>query len=226
MNGLVRISFSQFLKLGKSYLKILNHQLNESIIKNMTFKITDTKENFKTWLEKGYIDIELKNVLSNASILIVPFENLRENIGPVFPTGTDFLLQYFQNRLPQEISIDICISDNDYQTFEFNNHYRKIGKFVIKSVAVPIFISIISAYIYDKYIKSDESKPQIQVIDNSSNTTINHIGTLTDKQYLEPTHIDFSVTVESLDGTSKTIEYEGPATEVETVLKALKEYEE
>ena len=135
-------------------------------------------------------------------------------------------MQSFQNRLPQEISIDICISDNDYQTFEFNNHYRKIGKFVIKSVAVPIFISIISAYIYDKYIKSDESKPQIQVIDNSSNTTINHIGTLTDKQYLEPTHIDFSVTVESLDGTSKTIEYEGPATEVETVLKALKEYEE
>lgn len=193
----------------------------------MELKITDTTENFRTWLEKSYIDIELKNELSNTSILIVPFENLRDSIGPVFPTGTDYLLQYFQKRLPQEISIDICISDSDYQTFEFNNHYRRIGKFVIKSVAIPVFVSIISSYIYDKYIKSDESKPQIQVIDNSSNTTIiNHIGTLTDKQYLEPTHIDFSVTVESMDGTSKTIEYEGPATEIETVLKALKEYEE
>ena len=193
----------------------------------MTLKITDTTENFKTWIERSYIDIELKNVLSNASILIVPFENLRDNIGPVFPNGTDFLLQYFLNRLPQEIGIDICISDCDYQTFEFNNHYRRIGKFVIKSVAIPVFVGVISSYIYDKYIKSDESKPQIQVIDNSSNTTtINHIGTLTDKKYLEPTHIDFSVTVESIDGTSKTIEYEGPATEIETVLKALKEYEE
>jgi hypothetical protein len=76
------------------------------------FRITDTTENFKIWLEKSYIDIELKNLLSNASILIVPFENLRENIGPVFPTGTDFLLQYFRNRLPQEIGIDICISDS------------------------------------------------------------------------------------------------------------------
>lgn len=193
----------------------------------MELKITDATENFRTWLEKSYIDIELKNELSNASILIVPFENLRDSIGPVFPTGTDYLLQYFQKRLPQEISIDICISDSDYQTFEFNNHYRRIGKFVIKSVAIPVFVSIISSYIYDKYIKSDESKPLIQVIDNSSNTTtINHIETLTEKQYLEPTHIDFSVTVDSIDGTSKTIEYEGPATEIETVLKALKEYEE
>ena len=193
----------------------------------MELKITDATENFRTWLEKSYIDIELKNELSNASILIVPFENLRDSIGPVFPTGTDYLLQYFQKRLPQEISIDICISDSDYQTFEFNNHYRRIGKFVIKSVAIPIFVGIISSYIYDKYIKSDESEPQIQVIDNSSNTTtINHIETLTEKQYLEPTHIDFSVTVDSIDGTSKTIEYEGPATEIETVLKALKEYEE
>ena len=193
----------------------------------MELKITDATENFKTWLEKSYIDIKLKNELSNASILIVPFENLRDSIGPVFPTGTDYLLQYFQKRLPQEISIDICISDSDYQTFEFNNHYRRIGKFVIKSVAIPIFVGIISSYIYDKYIKSDESEPQIQVIDNSSNTTtINHIETLTEKQYLEPTHIDFSVTVDSIDGTSKTIEYEGPATEIETVLKALKEYEE
>lgn len=193
----------------------------------MKLKITDSLENFNTWLDKSYIDVELRSVLSNASILIVPFENLRDSIGPAFPTGSDYLLLYFQKRLPLEISIDICISDSDYQTFEFNNHYRKIGKFVIKSVAIPIFVNIISTYIYDKYIKSDESKPQIQVIDNSSNTTtINHIGTLTDKQYLEPTHIDFSVTVESLDGTSKTIEYEGPATEFETVLKALKEYEE
>ena len=193
----------------------------------MELKITDATENFKSWLEKSYIDLELKNELSNASILIVPFENLRDSIGPVFPTGTDYLLQYFQKRLPQEISIDICISDSDYQTFEFNNHYRRIGKFVIKSVAIPVFVGIISSYIYDKYIKSDESKPQIQVIDNSSTpTTIKHISTLTDKQYLEPTHIDFSVTVEFLDGTSKTIEYEGPATEIKTVLNALKEYEE
>ena len=214
----------------RNFVSILTTErriLSTRHIEYMGLKIADATENFRTWLEKSYIDIELKNELSNASILIVPFENLRDSIGPVFPIGTDSLLQYFKKQLPQGISIDICISDSDYQTFEFNNHYRKIGKFVIKSVVLPVFVGVMSEYIYGKYIKSDESKPQIQVIDNTSNaTTIKHIGTLTDKQYLEPTHIDFSVTVEFLDGTSKTIEYEGPATEIKTVLNALKEYEE
>lgn len=36
----------------------------------MELKITDATENFRTWLEKSYIDVELKNELSNASILI------------------------------------------------------------------------------------------------------------------------------------------------------------
>ena len=126
----------------------------------------------------------------------------------------------------------IYISSND--TWRNLNRYlklRKKYKFKVENIFVNRYGDALSIYsiedIYDKYIKSDESKPLIQVIDNSSNTTtINHIGTLTEKQYLEPTHINFSVTVESIDGTSKTIEYEGPATEIETVLKALKEYEE
>ena len=69
----------------------------------MGLKVVDATENFRTWLEKSYIDIELKNELSNASILIVPFEDLIDSIGPVFPVGTDSLLQYFKKQLPQGI---------------------------------------------------------------------------------------------------------------------------
>jgi hypothetical protein len=193
----------------------------------MELKITDTTETFDSWLGKSFIDDELRKTLAKASILIVPFENLRDTKIPPFPVGTDYVLQYFQNRLPQEQSIDICISDEDYQVFEFNNHYRKIGKFVVLAVAIPAFVNILSSLVYDRFIKPDETKPQIQVIDNSTHTTtINHISTLTDKKYLEPTHIEFSVTIVGADGTSKNIKFEGPATEIDNVLKALKEYEE
>lgn len=193
----------------------------------MELKITDTTETFESWLGKSFIDDELRKTLAKASILIVPFENLRDTKIPPFPVGTDYVLQYFQNRLPQGQTIDICISDEDYQVFEFNNHYRKIGKFVVLAVAIPAFVNILSSLVYDRFIKPDETKPQIQVIDNSTHTTtINHISTLTDKKYLEPTHIEFSVTIVGTDGTSKNIKFEGPATEIDNVLKALKEYEE
>ena len=42
----------------------------------MGLKVVDATENFRTWLEKSYIDIELKNELCNACILIVEFEDL------------------------------------------------------------------------------------------------------------------------------------------------------
>lgn len=193
----------------------------------MELEITDTAETFESWLGKSFIDDELRNTLTKASILIVPFENLRDTRIPLFPIGTDYVLQYFQDHLAEGQTIDICISDEDYQVFEFNNHYRKIGKFVVLAVAIPTFVNTFSSFVYDRFIKPDETKPQIQVIDNSTHTTtVNHISTLTDKKYLEPTHIEFFVTIVSSDGTSKNIKFEGPATEIDNVLKALKEYEE
>lgn len=192
----------------------------------MELFIAETNETIESFLSKDFIPENLRESLSKASVLIFPFENLRDTPIPPFPTGTEDVLRYFQEKLPQELNIDICISDEDYQEFAFNNDYKRIGNFIVKAVAIPAFVTILSSYIYDKYIKEDNTKPQIQIIDKSNNITItNHISTLADKKYLEPTHIKFSVTVIDTAGTSKNINYEGPATEFDTVLKALKEYE-
>lgn len=196
----------------------------------MELKITDTNDNFESWLNKDFVTEELRNLVSNVSILIVPFENLRDTPNPLlFPIGTEDILRYFKEKLPEGETIDICISNDDYQEFAFYSDYKRLGNFLVKAVAVPIFVAILSSYIYDKYIKEDNSKPQIQIIDQSTHTTvenhITHISKLADKKYLEPTHIKFSVTVVDTTGKSKNISYEGPANEIDTVLKSLKEYE-
>lgn len=201
----------------------------------MELAITDSNENFETWLSKDFVTDELKQLVSNASILIVPFENLRDTPNPLlFPIGTEEILRFFKEKLPEGQLIDICITDEDYQEFAFYNDYKRLGNFVVKAVAVPVFVTILSAYVYDKYIKEDNTKPQIQIIDKSThtnidnsthNTTINHISKLADKKYLEPTHIKFSITVVDTVGASKNISYEGPASEIDNVLESLKEYE-
>jgi len=193
----------------------------------MELTIIDTNETFESWLNKDFITEDLRKLLSNASILIVPFENLRDTPNPLlFPIGTEDILRYFKEKLPQGQIIDICITDEDYQEFAFYSDYKRLGNFIVKSFVIAAFVNILSAYVYDKFIKEDDSKPQIQIIDKSTHTTINnHISTLTDKKYLEPTHIKFSVTVVDSFGKSKNISYEGPASEIDTVLKSLKEYE-
>jgi len=145
----------------------------------------------------------------------------------MFPIGTEEILRYFKEKLPEEQLIDICISDELYQEFAFYSDYKRLGNYIIKSVAVPIFVGVMYTYVYDKFIKEDNTKPQIEIIDNSTHNTVNnHISTLTDKKFLEPTHIKFSVTIVDTTGTSKNISYEGPASDIDTVLKSLNEYEE
>ena len=194
----------------------------------MELTINDTNENFETWLNKEFVTENLKKLLADKSILLIPFENLRDTPNPLmFPIGTENVLRYFKNNLPKNQTIDICISDEDYQEFAFYSDYKRLGNFLVKSVAIVVFVNVLSSYVYDQYIKADETKPQIQIIDKSTNTTINnHISNLTDKKYLEPTHIKFSVTVVDSLGKSKNISYEGPASEIDSVLKSLKDYEE
>ena len=194
----------------------------------MELTINDTSENFETWLNKEFVTPDLKKLLSDKSILLIPFENLRDTPNPLmFPIGTENILRYFKNNLPENQTIDICISDEDYQEFAFYSDYKRLGNFLVKSVALVVFVNVLSSYVYDQYIKEDDTKPQIQIIDKSTNTTINnHISNLTDKKYLEPTHIKFSVTVVDSLGKSKNINYEGPASEIDSVLKSLKDYEE
>lgn len=193
----------------------------------MALTITDSTETFETWLGKDYVTDDLRNMLSDVSILIVPFENLRDTPNPLlFPIATDSLLRYFKERLPKDQAIDICITDELYQEFAFYNNYKRLGNFLVKSVAIPVFVTILSAYIYDKFIKEDESKPQIQVIDQSTHTVLpEHVSTVTEKKFLEPTHIKLSITVVDSTGKSKNIDYEGPAANFDEVLKSLKEYE-
>ena len=193
----------------------------------MELTITNTNETFESWLDKEYVDDNLKSTLSKASILIVPFENLRETSNPyLFPIGTEDILRFFNENLSQEQLIDICISDEFYQEFAFYSDYKRLGNFIVKAVAVPVFVGIMSAYVYERFIKDDDSKPKIEIIDKSTNITINNeISTLTNKKYLEPTHVKFSVIVVDSAGSSKKISFEGPATDIDKAFESLKEYE-
>lgn len=193
----------------------------------MKLTITNTNETFETWFDKEYINDELKSSLMKASILIVPFENLRETTNPyLFPIGTEDILRYFKENLPKDQLIEICISNEFYQEFAFYSDYKRLGNFIIKAVVVPMFVAVMSAYVNHRFIKEDDTKPQIEIIDKSTNITINNdISKLTDKKYLEPTHVKFSVTVIDSTGNSKNISFEGPASDIDKALESLKEYE-
>ena len=197
----------------------------------MNIRVSDNKNGIQYWINKSFIGEELRKTLNDSDILIVPFENIRQDTPPLFPTGTDLILEYLKDNLPKDIKVDICIEDTDYALFEFNSHNKNLGKFVVSAVVFPIFLNVISNFIYENYIKPTESKPSIEFQVNVKedveihNYNIENYIKNTDKEYLLPSDIKVNITVEKEDGKSINIEYEGPAKEFKEVMSTIKENE-
>jgi len=144
--------------------------------------ITDSSENFDTWINREYISEGLKSDLKKANILLVPTEGFRNKNIPVFPVKTEELFTYIKNRLPSEYKIDICIEDKEYKELALHSDLVIIGSFVVASIVVPILVNIISEYIKQKILKMGEKRG-----------------------------VKVSLTIVDAKGVSKNLTYEGEA---------------
>ena len=57
----------------------------------MNIRVSDNKNGIQYWINKSFIGEELRKTLNDSDILIVPFENIRQDTPPLFPTGTDLI---------------------------------------------------------------------------------------------------------------------------------------
>jgi hypothetical protein len=194
------------------------------MIDNLT--IENTTENFETWINRDFISNELKSSLRQASILLVPSIGFRKEGEPTFPVLTEELFDFLKENLSKDYLVELCIDDSKYLEIALHSDYKRIGNFVVKDIVLPIFVGLLIAYITQKYISPEEAKPQINIvnIDNSSHTTIiDQEVKPAPKKYLEPTKVNFSITVVDSSGKSKEYKFEGQAKDVKLVTEEIKQ---
>ena len=114
------------------------------------FEVTVSDESFKKWIEKDFISEEIKQALNKASILILPTIGFRTENDISFPIDTTSVYQYFNSKLPSNISIEVCIDDANYQELSLNSDYKRIGIFLLNSVVLSVSLNVLSSYNYDK----------------------------------------------------------------------------
>lgn len=135
--------------------------------------IEPTREGFEFWSQQSFVPDDLRQAITSASILFIPSIDFRENSGPTFPINTTFLLDYFKELAPEGLSVDIAVSDNEYRELALYNNYIRLGKFLIKDVALPIFINILSGFISDNITKKDDTIHPVQIVYNIQNNNFN-----------------------------------------------------
>lgn len=123
----------------------------------MLLDITDSVENFDFWRQREYLNDATRQLLENVDVLIVPEEGFRDYSTPLFPSNMIELYDV----LKAHMNVEAVINDEDYREVSLNSKLHRYGKFAVLSVAVPVFVSVLSNFISDK-LKYAESADEIE----------------------------------------------------------------
>ncbi|MBU2540923.1 MAG: hypothetical protein KJ593_03375 [Candidatus Omnitrophica bacterium] len=154
--------------------------MNTNFDQPFDFKVSDSSENFDTWINREYIPAESRTLLRNANILFVPHENFHEQKVPVFPHKTEEVFHFLRRHAPKGINVDICIADDDYKEVVLHSALIIFGSIVVSAIALPVLKDLLSEYLKQKLF-------------NKSNS-----------------NIKVSLTVVNTSGKGKQFDYEGP----------------
>lgn len=142
--------------------------------------ITDLEEKYESFISKPYINEELQKVIANSDVLIIPLVGFRDKDEPLFPIHTNEIFRFLKK---SSVNVEVCIDDDKYYELALHSDLKRIGKFVVKEFALPVFIAVISTYITANYIEEnennnskDEIKIEITVIDSLSSKRIDYEG--------------------------------------------------
>lgn len=147
---------------------------------DFSYSISEGDGNFDYWISQPFIPEYLKADLLNANILIVPMLGFRDSVLPNFPVGTESIMTFFRENLPNDVSIDICISDEDYNELGLYSRWNRYGHFVVKEAFLPIFISVFSTFLTQRLLNDEETtqsatvKTENQMGNNTNNINSNN----------------------------------------------------
>lgn len=107
-----------------------------------SFEIEDSEKDFNYWLTRPYISKSLSKDLSEVDLLIIPFEGWKDINYPLFPVGTEKILDFFKKNNEKleeypKIKVDICIEEKDYKELSLNADLMILGGFIIKYTILP-----------------------------------------------------------------------------------------
>ena len=112
-------------------------------------EIEETDITFDSIYDKSFIPQDYIEDIKKADILIIPEENFREEGDVLFPETTREFLEYLQEQIPKDMSVDIAISDEDFRKIELHSDLVNVATIIVSSTAFSIACSMVASFLYD-----------------------------------------------------------------------------
>lgn len=153
-------------------------------------RIVESSDSFETFIAEADVSNELREQLSMANVLVVPLPKYRDFEGPYFPKYTDEFFHFLRENAPDNLVVEICIEDENFQILELRDDTLDIAHFIVNEIAAPLIVDLVVLYVGYK------------------------LGSR-----LTRTDVRAKVTVQdSISGKSASVEYDGPASEYDSTV--------
>lgn len=141
--------------------------------KNIEFEVIEGGVSFEEVYNKTYFPEKYRDEISTANILIIPFEKFRDKKQPFFPEETHSLFEFMKDNSDEQTKIDICISDDDFNSLHLHSDTINIPLLLTTSLAFPLAVNLISSFLMNKKneIRDDLSTKVEIIIDDDNNNT-------------------------------------------------------
>lgn len=128
-----------------------------------TFSIKESDLTFKKLIDDA--PLEIASTLKDKSVVILPSHGHDD----AYYAGTLDTLDFLNEN---GIKTDIYASDDEYKELGLHGAEIWLGTFIIKSIVVPIFCGVVSAYIYDKLKAKDDDNIALRfIVENKKGKT-------------------------------------------------------
>lgn len=137
-------------------------------------EVGETDITFESIYNKPFIPQDYIEDIKNADILIIPEENFREEGDVLFPETTREFLEYLREGIPEDMSVDIAISDEDFRKIELHSDLVNVATIIVSSAAFSIACNLLSSFLYDtakKLLKkSEDLNAKVKIISEETKT--------------------------------------------------------
>lgn len=156
-----------------------------SLKKKEQFEIYDSDIRFETLVKNA--PNEIAEIINETTVLILPSHGTVDS----FYAGS---LDTYDYLIANEIKTEIYSNDDDYKELSLHAADIWLGTFFIKNFVIPIFCSVLAAYVYDKLKANKDDNISVKFI------------------------------IEKTKGEASTVSFDGKVENLEKALDAIKKF--
>ena len=128
--------------------------------------VADVELRFADVFQKPYFASNYAEEIRKANLLLLPSENIRENLEPVFPEYTTDFLWYLRENAGENITVDIAVDDENFHTLLLYSSFVALSTLLIREEILSETADLVVGFLHEMAVRNHRSEEEMDTFVN------------------------------------------------------------